>query len=72
MAKLKSAQFVAVSVGLIIRSADRKFQMMYLALTYDHRLLDGREAVVFLVKVKIILFLIYIFCLHFELDQGIY
>ena len=26
-------------------------QMMYLALTYDHRLLDGREAVVFLVKV---------------------
>ena len=25
--------------------------MMYLALTYDHRLLDGREAVVFLVKV---------------------
>lgn len=27
--------------------------MMYLALTYDHRLLDGREAVVFLVKVKL-------------------
>ncbi|KAH7212378.1 hypothetical protein DER44DRAFT_808185 [Fusarium oxysporum] len=26
--------------------------MMYLALTYDHRLLDGREAVQFLVKVK--------------------
>ena len=26
--------------------------MMYLALTYDHRLLDGREAVVFLVKVS--------------------
>ncbi|CAD6585093.1 MAG: 2-oxoglutarate dehydrogenase complex E2 component [Alectoria sarmentosa] len=26
--------------------------MMYLALTYDHRLLDGREAVVFLVRVK--------------------
>lgn len=25
---------------------------MYLALTYDHRLLDGREAVVFLVKVS--------------------
>jgi pyruvate/2-oxoglutarate dehydrogenase complex dihydrolipoamide acyltransferase (E2) component len=25
--------------------------MMYLALTYDHRLLDGREAVTFLVKV---------------------
>ena len=24
--------------------------MMYLALTYDHRMLDGREAVVFLVK----------------------
>lgn len=26
--------------------------MMYLALTYDHRLLDGREAVIFLVKIK--------------------
>jgi 2-oxoacid dehydrogenases acyltransferase (catalytic domain) len=29
--------------------------MMYLALTYDHRLLDGREAVTFLVKVKVCL-----------------
>lgn len=27
--------------------------MMYLALTYDHRLLDGREAVTFLVKIKV-------------------
>ena len=26
--------------------------MMYLALTYDHRLIDGREAVSFLVRVK--------------------
>ena len=26
--------------------------MMYLALTYDHRIVDGREAVTFLVKVK--------------------
>jgi 2-oxoglutarate dehydrogenase E2 component (dihydrolipoamide succinyltransferase) len=26
--------------------------MMYLALTYDHRVVDGREAVTFLVKVK--------------------
>jgi 2-oxoglutarate dehydrogenase E2 component (dihydrolipoamide succinyltransferase) len=26
--------------------------MMYVALTYDHRLVDGREAVTFLVKVK--------------------
>jgi 2-oxoglutarate dehydrogenase E2 component (dihydrolipoamide succinyltransferase) len=26
--------------------------MMYLALSYDHRLVDGREAVTFLVKVK--------------------
>jgi 2-oxoglutarate dehydrogenase E2 component (dihydrolipoamide succinyltransferase) len=25
---------------------------MYLALTYDHRILDGREAVTFLVKIK--------------------
>ena len=26
--------------------------MMFLALTYDHRLLDGREAVIFLVRIK--------------------
>jgi 2-oxoglutarate dehydrogenase E2 component (dihydrolipoamide succinyltransferase) len=26
--------------------------MMYLALTYDHRLVDGREAVTFLVRIK--------------------
>jgi len=26
--------------------------MMYTALTYDHRIIDGREAVQFLVKVK--------------------
>ena len=26
--------------------------MMYLALTYDHRLVDGREAVTFLVRMK--------------------
>jgi 2-oxoglutarate dehydrogenase E2 component (dihydrolipoamide succinyltransferase) len=25
---------------------------MYLALTYDHRILDGREAVTFLVRIK--------------------
>ena len=29
--------------------------IMYLALTYDHRLLDGREAVTFLVKVRTLL-----------------
>jgi 2-oxoglutarate dehydrogenase E2 component (dihydrolipoamide succinyltransferase) len=26
--------------------------MMYLALTYDHRLIDGKEAVQFLVAIK--------------------
>jgi 2-oxoglutarate dehydrogenase E2 component (dihydrolipoamide succinyltransferase) len=26
--------------------------MMYLALSYDHRIIDGRESVGFLVKVK--------------------
>jgi len=26
--------------------------MMYLALSYDHRIIDGREAVTFLVRVK--------------------
>jgi 2-oxoglutarate dehydrogenase E2 component (dihydrolipoamide succinyltransferase) len=26
--------------------------MMYVALSYDHRIVDGREAVLFLVRVK--------------------
>jgi 2-oxoglutarate dehydrogenase E2 component (dihydrolipoamide succinyltransferase) len=26
--------------------------MMYLALSYDHRIVDGREAVLFLLRVK--------------------
>jgi 2-oxoglutarate dehydrogenase E2 component (dihydrolipoamide succinyltransferase) len=26
--------------------------MMYVALTYDHRIIDGREAVLFLVSIK--------------------
>ncbi|MCH6573319.1 MAG: 2-oxo acid dehydrogenase subunit E2, partial [Proteobacteria bacterium] len=26
--------------------------MMYIALTYDHRIIDGREAVQFLVSIK--------------------
>jgi 2-oxoglutarate dehydrogenase E2 component (dihydrolipoamide succinyltransferase) len=29
--------------------------MMYLALTYDHRVVDGREAVSFLVRIKEVL-----------------
>jgi 2-oxoglutarate dehydrogenase E2 component (dihydrolipoamide succinyltransferase) len=37
---------VAVSGQVVIRP------MMYIALSYDHRLVDGREAVQFLVKVK--------------------
>jgi 2-oxoglutarate dehydrogenase E2 component (dihydrolipoamide succinyltransferase) len=37
---------VAVSNQVVVRP------MMYLALSYDHRLIDGREAVLFLVRVK--------------------
>jgi 2-oxoglutarate dehydrogenase E2 component (dihydrolipoamide succinyltransferase) len=37
---------VAVNDEVVIRP------MMYLALTYDHRIIDGREAVRFLVKIK--------------------
>ena len=29
--------------------------MMYLALSYDHRIVDGKEAVTFLVRVKDVL-----------------
>ncbi len=37
---------VAINGTVVIRP------MMYLALTYDHRLLDGKDAVTFLVKMK--------------------
>ena len=37
---------VAVGDAVVVRS------MMYLALTYDHRLIDGRDAVLFLIKIK--------------------
>src|SRR4029077_16636712 len=37
---------IAVEEQVVIRP------MMYLALSYDHRLIDGREAVLFLVRVK--------------------
>ena len=37
---------VAVDGQVVIRP------MMYVALTYDHRIIDGREAVQFLVTVK--------------------
>src|SRR5206468_5395353 len=37
---------VAVDDQVVIRP------MMYLALSYDHRIIDGREAVSFLVRVK--------------------
>ena len=37
---------VVVNKQIVIRS------MMYLALSYDHRMIDGKEAVTFLVKIK--------------------
>ena len=37
---------VASAAQVVIRP------MMYLALSYDHRIVDGREAVTFLVRVK--------------------
>jgi 2-oxoglutarate dehydrogenase E2 component (dihydrolipoamide succinyltransferase) len=37
---------VALNGEIVIRP------MMYLALSYDHRIVDGREAVSFLVRVK--------------------
>jgi 2-oxoglutarate dehydrogenase E2 component (dihydrolipoamide succinyltransferase) len=37
---------VAVNGQVVIRP------MMYLALSYDHRVVDGKQAVTFLVKVK--------------------
>ena len=37
---------MAVSGEVVVRP------MMYLARSYDHRLIDGRESVTFLVKIK--------------------
>jgi len=37
---------------MVVRGEIKVRPMMYLALTYDHRLVDGREAVTFLVRVK--------------------
>lgn len=37
---------VAINGQIIIRP------MMYVALTYDHRVIDGREAVTFLIRIK--------------------
>jgi len=37
---------IAVNGAVVVRP------MMYLALSYDHRLIDGKEAVAFLIKVK--------------------
>jgi len=36
----------------VVIDASRGTPMMYIALTYDHRIIDGREAVQFLVTVK--------------------
>ena len=40
---------VAVNGQVVIRP------MMYLALSYDHRLVDGREAVLFLARIKAVI-----------------
>jgi 2-oxoglutarate dehydrogenase E2 component (dihydrolipoamide succinyltransferase) len=37
---------VAINDEIVIRP------MMYLALSYDHRLIDGRDAVLFLMRIK--------------------
>jgi 2-oxoglutarate dehydrogenase E2 component (dihydrolipoamide succinyltransferase) len=39
-------------VGGVVDGKIEPRPMMYLALTYDHRIVDGREAVQFLVRVK--------------------
>ena len=46
IAALKVERPIAVKGGVVVRP------MMYLALTYDHRVIDGREAVQFLVRIK--------------------
>lgn len=40
------------TMAIDVRLEADAFQMMYLALTYDHSLVDGKEATTFLVLVK--------------------
>jgi 2-oxoglutarate dehydrogenase E2 component (dihydrolipoamide succinyltransferase) len=40
---------------MVVKGEIKIRQMMYLALSYDHRVIDGKEAVTFLVKVKSLL-----------------
>ena len=54
---LLCAPFLTAVLAVPHRCARRRRQveirpMMYIALTYDHRLIDGREAVGFLKRVK--------------------
>uniref|UniRef100_UPI0030EE17A7 2-oxo acid dehydrogenase subunit E2 n=1 Tax=uncultured Nisaea sp. TaxID=538215 RepID=UPI0030EE17A7 len=37
---------------MVVNSKVEIRPMMYLAMSYDHRIIDGREAVTFLVRVK--------------------
>jgi 2-oxoglutarate dehydrogenase E2 component (dihydrolipoamide succinyltransferase) len=37
---------------MVVKNSIVAKPMMYLALTYDHRLIDGREAVLFLRRIK--------------------
>ena len=46
MHKIQNRPMASASGDVVVRP------MMYLALTYDHRLIDGREAVTFLMKIK--------------------
>jgi 2-oxoglutarate dehydrogenase E2 component (dihydrolipoamide succinyltransferase) len=38
--------------AMVVNGKIEILPMMYLALSYDHRLIDGKEAVTFLVKIK--------------------
>ena len=43
----------AIEERAVVRNGEIVIRpMMYLALSYDHRVVDGKEAVTFLVKVK--------------------
>ena len=37
---------------MVVNGEIKARPMMYIALSYDHRIVDGKEAVTFLVKVK--------------------
>lgn len=50
--EIRPVKTPSLRMDIVVRRLTDKSQLMYITLTYDHRLIDGREAVRFLNLVK--------------------